>query len=78
MFVIAGLRARNTTAGTGVFWCPNEGGDRRYHRMRSRRWFTLFFVPLIPLGQHREWVRCAACGATYDTDVLARHPAARP
>jgi hypothetical protein len=74
MILIAGLKVRNTIAGTGMFRCPNEAGDRRYQHVRARRWFTLFFVPLIPLDERGEWVECLGCGSTYRTNVLARHP----
>jgi hypothetical protein len=78
MFFIVGLRLRHSTAGTGTFRCPNERGDRSYERVRARRWFTLFFIPLIPLGTRREWVRCRGCGAAYGPDVLAHRAAGRP
>lgn len=77
MFFIVGIRSRRTTVGTGRFRCPNEGGDRPYHHVRARRWLTLFFIPLIPLGTQAEWVRCDGCGATYGPDVLHRHPIER-
>ena len=31
----------------GAFHCPNCGGDRAYKLKIGRRWFTLFFVPVI-------------------------------
>lgn len=76
MIVVAGLRVRTTNVDTGMFHCPNEGADRRYHHLRARRWFTLFFVPVIPLDQRGEWVECLGCASTYRTNVLARHPSA--
>lgn len=75
MFFILGLRTRTSTVDDGIFRCPNEGGDREYRHRRARRWFTVFFVPLIPLGTKGEWVRCTSCGARYGTDVVRRHPA---
>lgn len=77
MFVIVGLRNRTRTVDRGRFRCPNEGGDRTYHHERSRRWFTLFLLPLIPLGSAAEWVHCDGCGVRYGTDVVRRHPAGR-
>ena len=76
MIVIAGLKVRNTIVDTGMFRCPNESADRRYQHMRARRWFTLFFVPIIPLDHRGERVECLGCASTYRTDVLARHPSA--
>lgn len=77
MFFIVGLKSRTKTVETGRFRCPNEGADRAYRHLRARRWFTLFFIPLIPLGTQGEWVRCDSCGAQYGPDVIRRHPAGR-
>lgn len=74
MFFIIGTRSREKTLEAGRFHCPNEGADRAFLHQQARRWFTVFFVPLIPLGKQAEWVRCQSCGATYGPDVLARHP----
>ena len=78
MFVIAGLKTRISNIGSGRFHCPNEGADRPYGRRRARRWITLFFVPIIPLGRKGEWVQCRGCGVRYGPDVLQRHPSSRP
>jgi hypothetical protein len=77
MFLLFGLTTRRKTVDQGEFDCPNEGGPRFYQYQSSRRWFTLFFIPLVPLGQGDEWVRCTSCGATYSPDVL-RHRSPRP
>ena len=77
MFFIAGLRTRNKTVGMGTFHCPNEGGVRRCRRLQARRWFTLFFVPVVPLDRRGEWVQCLGCGSTYRTDVLDRQLSGR-
>ena len=74
MLFILGLKTRRKTVESGQFRCPNEGGRRRYRHLRARRWFTLFFLPIIPLGKQGEWVQCRSCGATYGPDVLRRHP----
>jgi hypothetical protein len=76
MFFIVGIKTRTTSVSEGRFRCPNEGADRPYSQLRARRWFTVFFIPLLPLGTQAEWVRCGGCGARYGPDVLARHPAA--
>ena len=75
MFWILGLKTRQSTVGRGRYHCPNEGATRPYRQVRARRWFTVFFLPLVPLDRQGEWVRCEGCGATYSTDVLERHPA---
>lgn len=77
MFFILGMTSRHRTVESGRFTCPNEGQSRPFQHEQARRWFTLFFIPLIPLGKQSEWVRCQSCGATYGPDVLSRHPAPR-
>jgi hypothetical protein len=77
MFLLFGLTTRHKTVDQGEFDCPNEGVARLYYHESSRRWFTLFFIPVVPLGRGEEWVRCSGCGATYGPEVL-RHRSRRP
>lgn len=72
MLFIFGVKTRRKTLDSGRFSCPNEGGSRRYRRVRARRWFTFFFVPVVPLGKQGEWVQCQSCSATYPSDILRR------
>jgi zinc ribbon protein len=58
--------------GRGEFHCPNCGGDRDYEHRVARRFFTLFFIPVIPLNKLGEVVRCATCRTKYDPAVLQR------
>lgn len=68
--IIWGSRARNKRLDGGRFHCPNEGGDRDYDLMEARRWFTLFFIPLLPLKVLGQFVACRSCGASYEPQVL--------
>lgn len=70
MFLLFGMRVVLRTIGEGTFHCPREGADRTYLRRRARRWFTLFFVPIIPLGTVGEVVECSGCRSRFATDVL--------
>lgn len=74
MFVLFGLKTRQKVVDRGTFHCPNEDATRPYHHVRARRWFTLFFIPVLPLDRQGELVRCQSCGATYGPDVVTRHP----
>ena len=68
--IIWGWRVRKKTIGTGVFFCPGEGGDRNYEHRQARRWFTIFFIPLIPLKELGDFIECTSCENTYYPDVL--------
>jgi hypothetical protein len=70
MLLIFGLSVFFRTVGQGDFHCPNCGGDRHYRRRVARRWFTLFFLPIIPLNQVGEVVECTTCGNRFALDVL--------
>ena len=47
-----------------------------YRHKRVRRFFTLYFIPMIPLDLHGEYVECQRCRGTYLLDVLNFDPAA--
>ncbi len=70
MLVIWGFRVRGRMVGSGTFFCPSCGGDRPYVHKQARRWFTLFFIPLIPLKEMGEYVECQTCRATFQPSVL--------
>lgn len=71
MILIWGFRAIYKTLAQGTFYCPHEGGDRSYRRQEARKWFTFFWIPVIPLGVLGEFVECTSCGRTYDQAVLS-------
>jgi hypothetical protein len=70
MPIIWGLRVVYHTIATGVFFCRKCGGDRGYRRRAGRRFVTLFFLPLIPLGRTGEHVQCTTCKTRYVTEAL--------
>jgi hypothetical protein len=54
-----------------MFHCQRCGGDREYRHRSGRRWFTLFFIPVIPLNHVGDHVQCTICGTRYRMDVLS-------
>ena len=70
MLIIFGLRVFYRTIAQGTFYCRRCGGDRQYRKRSGRRWFTLFFLPVIPLNSVGEHVQCTTCRTRYVTDVL--------
>src|SRR5690606_15809172 len=53
-----------------AFFCPSCGGDRTGDRKSARRWFTFFWIPLIPLKVIGEFVQCQTCGGQCSPAVL--------
>ena len=72
MLIIFGLRVFYRTIAQGIFHCRRCGGDRQYRHRDGRRWFTLFFIPVIPLNSVGDHVQCAICRTRYVTDVLSQ------
>ena len=72
MLIIFGLRVFYRTIAQGMFHCRRCGGDRKYRHRDGRRWFTLFFIPVIPLRAVGDHVQCTTCRTRYVTDVLSQ------
>ncbi|MBX3185875.1 MAG: TerB family tellurite resistance protein [Labilithrix sp.] len=72
--IIFGTRGVTTTAGSGEFHCPDCGAKRPFEHKRVRRFFTLYFIPLIPLDTIGEYVECLHCRSTYKPAVLELLP----
>ena len=72
VLIIFGLRVFYRTIAQGTFHCRRCGGDRQYRRRAGRRWFTLFFIPVIPLNSVGEHVQCTTCRARNLTDALSQ------
>ncbi len=75
--IIFGTRGVTSTKGNGRFFCPQCGHERPYEAKRMRRFFTLYFIPVIPLDVLQEWVECAQCRQAFKPEVLQYDPAPR-
>ncbi|HET7142757.1 MAG TPA: zinc ribbon domain-containing protein, partial [Anaerolineales bacterium] len=69
--IIYGYRNRVIEQGTGNFYCPNCQVQRQYKRKKIVRYFTLFFIPIFPLGTLSEYIECGVCGRTYKPEILS-------
>jgi Tellurite resistance protein TerB/zinc-ribbon family len=71
MIFIFGVRTRASKVSEGDFFCPKCGADRHYVLQRFRQWFTLFFLPIFPVGAAKgEQVKCQTCGTSFRPEVL--------
>jgi hypothetical protein len=71
MLIIFGTRIRARAIASGEFFCQHCGADRNYVLQQLRRWFTLFFLPVLPMGKVLgEQVKCTTCGTAYRPEVL--------
>jgi uncharacterized tellurite resistance protein B-like protein len=74
--IIFGTRGITYNNAEGRFHCPRCRSEQGYHQKRVRRFFTLYFIPVIPLDLLAEYIDCDACRSTWDNEVLSHNPAA--
>jgi len=82
MFFLFGMRTKAKSIGQIERACSKCARPTMHNAIESRRWFTLFFIPVIPLGGNFV-VRCGVCGLTskgspelknqMETKALAAH-----
>jgi zinc-ribbon family len=70
--IIWGFRVIMRVLSSGAFFCPKEDGDRPYQLKSQQRFFTIFFIPLIPLKKFDNLVECQSCRTLYKESVLQR------
>ena len=70
--IIFGTQGVTYSKGKGRFSCPSCCCTRPYDHKRVRRFFTLYFIPVIPLDQLEEYVECESCRDTFQLSVLGR------
>lgn len=68
--IIFGTRGVTRKVDTGSFYCPSCQYDAPYTRHKVTRFFTLYFIPVIPLGSLGEYVSCDRCASQYATEIL--------
>ena len=75
--IILGTTGLTFTREKGQFHCPSCGDGVDYRHKKVRCFFTLYFVPLIPLHSLGEYVECQRCQGTYHLDILSYDPVAQ-
>jgi transcription elongation factor Elf1 len=61
MFILMGLRRVVARLGTTFLLCPYCQTPAAQAVTRVRRWFTVFFIPVVPLGA-KYVITCTMCG----------------
>jgi hypothetical protein len=73
--IFYGSRGLTSTTDQGKFHCPRCGPGRQYELRQVRRWFTLYFIPLIPMNKTGEYVECKQCSGTFGPEAITYSPA---
>lgn len=69
--IIYGTTNITLSGDRGQFYCPRCARTDEYRRRNVRRFFTLYFIPLIPLEMVESYVECLSCKGRYTLDALA-------
>jgi uncharacterized C2H2 Zn-finger protein len=73
--IIWGSRGLTSNLGSGRFHCPRCENTTGYQHKEVTRYFTIYFIPLFPIGGGQRYVECGVCGGTYKEEVLDLSPA---
>jgi uncharacterized tellurite resistance protein B-like protein len=68
--IIFGTRGVKSTIKSGHFHCPQCNQTKPYRHRKVTLFFTLYFIPIIPLGNKGEYVECQECKGTFIPRVL--------
>jgi zinc-ribbon family len=66
--IIWGYRSRSKTLGQRPVSCPNCHQTAMTGFGQSRRWFTIFFIPIFPISGSTTVASCGLCGYRYKVD----------
>ncbi len=72
--IIWGSRGLTSTIESHQFHCPQCGTNRSCNLKQVRNFFTLYFIPLIPLNVAGRFVECTSCGGTFAEETLSYDP----
>lgn len=71
MFFIFGLGPKTKVIETNQFVCPVCRTRSSYELKQQRNYFSLFFIPLIPLSKPKNsFVQCLNCRTQMPSTVL--------
>lgn len=68
--IVFGTRGVKSTIKSGDFGCPQCQTNKPFRHRKVTKFFTLYFIPLIPLGSAGEYVECGGCKGTFIPRVL--------
>ena len=71
MFVVFGTTTKKIKEESGYFVCPECQILRPYDLSSMQTWFTLFFIPIFPVGEKKNrHVECQECSSAFYPRVL--------
>ncbi len=71
MWIFFDIKERRQTFGEETLACDNCGRETAHSLFRTRSWFTLYFVPLIPVTSSYDVSMCNLCGQRSSDDSFS-------
>jgi len=68
--IFFGTKGVKSTLKSGEFNCPQCNNTQNYKHIKVKKFFTLYFIPIIPLDSLGEYVECRNCKGTFVPNVL--------
>ncbi len=72
--IIWGSRGLTSTVENGQFHCPQCDTTRPFNLKQVKNFFTLYFIPIIPLNVAGRYVECGSCGGSFAEEIRYRDP----
>lgn len=72
--IIVGTRVTTEVADRGHFYCPRCRDHQPYELLQPRRLFTLYWIPVLPMGKFEKYVECGGCRSQFKELVLQNSP----
>jgi hypothetical protein len=67
--IIWGSTTKNNVVAQGEFYCPRCRAFTDYSRHAVRQYFTLYFIPLFPMGTLAEYIECQQCRGNFEPAI---------
>lgn len=72
--IIYGTKPKSTQIDEGTFYCPQCQTEQLYDLFKVKTYFTLYFIPLFPVGSGDQHIQCRNCSGTFATEVIDYDP----
>lgn len=72
--IIWGSRGLTFVVESDQFNCPRCSAVRPCNLKQVRNFFTLYFIPVIPLNVAGRYVECGSCGGTFGEEAMSHDP----
>ena len=69
--IIFGTRTTESTTQTGTCSCPYCRTPQTFRFVNINRWFTLYFIPVLPLGRVGQQAECQGCFSRLSMEALS-------